>query len=267
MKTRVFQSLDEWRRFRSSPEFGESNSLCTPGTLGFVPTMGALHEGHASLVKRSAGENTRTLVSIFVNPTQFNDPKDLEKYPRTLEKDLGILEAAGADYLIYPAFEDMYRDGYRYQLSEKDFSKLLCGAHRPGHFDGVLTVVMKLLNLAQARRAYFGEKDFQQLELIRGMADAFFLPVEIVGCPTLRERDGLAMSSRNLNLTPSERELAPTLARELKRSASPNEIRERLGAEGFKVDYVEEHRGRRFAAAFLGSVRLIDNIPLTEVGK
>jgi pantoate--beta-alanine ligase len=254
---RIFEDLEEWRLFRASSEM----------TLGFVPTMGALHEGHASLVRKSALENSKTLVSIFVNPTQFNDPKDLEKYPRTLEKDLKILSEAGADYLIYPNFESMYRDGYRYQVAEKEFSKVLCGAHRPGHFDGVLTVVIKLLNLAQARRAYFGEKDFQQLELIRGMAEAFFMPVEIVGCPTLREKDGLAMSSRNILLSASERELAPILARELRNKGTLPEIRERLERAGFRVDYVEEIRGRRFAAAFLGSVRLIDNISLMEIEK
>jgi pantoate--beta-alanine ligase len=124
---------------------------------------------------------------------------------------------------------------------------------------------MKLLNLAQARRAYFGEKDFQQLELIRGMVDAFFMPVQIVGCPTQREKDGLAMSSRNLNLTPHDREKAPLLAKELRKKGTPTEIRERLNALGFRVDYVEELKGRRFVAAFLGSVRLIDNISLTEI--
>ncbi len=255
----VFKDLNEWRRFRAS------DSELAGASLGFVPTMGALHEGHASLVRKSASENSKTLVSIFVNPTQFNDPKDLEKYPRTLEKDLEVLAQAGADYLIYPTFDSMYRDGYRYQLSEKEFSKTLCGAHRPGHFDGVLTVVMKLLNLAQARRAYFGEKDYQQLELIRGMVDAFFLPVEIVGCPTLREKDGLAMSSRNVNLTREDREKAPLLARALQSHASLQDIRNRLESHGFRVDYIEETKGRRFAAAFLGSVRLIDNISIDKI--
>jgi pantoate--beta-alanine ligase len=260
--TRICKSLEEWRAFRESETFFEDT---TRTTLGFVPTMGALHDGHASLVQRSAKENARTLVSIFVNPTQFNDPKDLEKYPRTLEKDLEVLSKAGADYLIYPSSDDMYRDGYRYQVSEKEFSKNLCGAHRPGHFDGVLTVVMKLLHLAQARRAYFGEKDFQQLELIRGMAESFFLPVEIIGCPTLREKNGLAMSSRNLNLTPEHREMAPLLAQALRSQGTLAEIRERLEAHGFQVDYVEEMKGRRFVAAFLGSVRLIDNVSLSEI--
>jgi len=260
--TRIFKSLEEWRAFRESDNFFEESSR---KTLGFVPTMGALHAGHASLVQRSAKENSRTLVSIFVNPTQFNDPRDLEKYPRTLEKDLEVLSKAGADYLITPSYDDMYRDGYRYQVSEKDFSKHLCGAHRPGHFDGVLTVVMKLLHLAQARRAYFGEKDYQQLELIRGMTESFFLPVEIIGCPTLREKDGLAMSSRNLNLTPEHREMAPLLARALRSKGTPAEIRERLEANGFQVDYVEEMKGRRLVAAFLGSVRLIDNVSLSEI--
>lgn len=252
MKIQVFRHLSEWRAFRKA--------ITEP--LGFVPTMGALHAGHASLVKRSAAENGKTLVSIFVNPTQFNDPKDLEKYPRTFEQDLKLLEEAGADYLIYPNPEEIYPDQYRYQVQEKEFSKILCGAHRAGHFDGVLSVVLKLLNLAAPRKAYFGEKDFQQLSLIQGMAESFFLPVEIVACPTLREIDGLAMSSRNLNLTPQERERAPLLYKTLCSAKNLEQAKEDLNREGFKVDYLEEHHGRRFIAAHLGAVRLIDNVEL-----
>lgn len=253
---RIFREIDDWRRFRR--EIGASS-------LGFVPTMGALHEGHVSLVEKSTRENEKTLVSIFVNPTQFNDPKDLEKYPRTFEKDVQLLREAGADYVVFPAFDQMYRDGYRYRVQEHELSKLLCGAHRPGHFDGVLTVVLKLLQLAQATKAYFGEKDYQQLKLIQGMAEAFFLPTEIIACPTLREKDGLAMSSRNLNLTPEERRIAPSLIRELRSHGTPAEIRARLEILGFRVEYLEEVQNRRFVAAHLGSVRLIDNIALSEV--
>src|SRR5690242_12141360 len=135
-------------------------------TLGVVPTMGALHEGHISLVRRSRAENDRTLVSIFVNPTQFDDPSDLAKYPRTLEQDLALLRAEGTDVVLLPRASDLYPDGYRYRVSENQLSTLLEGAHRPGHFDGVLTVVLKLLMIASADRAYFGEKDWQQLSLV-----------------------------------------------------------------------------------------------------
>jgi pantoate--beta-alanine ligase len=177
-------------------------------TLGFVPTMGALHEGHLSLVRRSGSENDRTLVSIFVNPTQFDDPADLARYPRTLDADLAALRAEETDFVLLPRAEDFYRDGFQYRVTESRLSTILEGVHRPGHFDGVLTVVMKLLQVAQPDRAYFGEKDWQQLTLVRGMVEAFFVPVMVVACPTVREADGLALSSRNRNLVPSDRQRA-----------------------------------------------------------
>src|SRR5262249_31691930 len=139
-------------------------------TLGLVPTMGALHEAHLSLVRRSRRENDRTLVTIFVNPTQFDDPSDLARYPRTLDADLDALQPQGADFVLVPSETDLYRDGFRFRVTETEFSKVLEGAHRPGHFDGVLTVVLKLLEIASADRAYFGEKDWQQLQLVRQMA-------------------------------------------------------------------------------------------------
>lgn len=253
MRTRVFRSIEEWIRFRASPEMRDLS-------LGFVPTMGALHPGHASLVERSRRENDRTAVSIFVNPTQFNDPKDLEKYPRTYEADLALLEKNGADYLLYPQHEELYRDGYRYRVQENELSRVLCGAHRPGHFDGVLTVVMKLLQIADADRAYFGEKDYQQLLLVKQMAESFFLKTKIVGCPIAREADGLAMSSRNVRLTPEEREKAAAFPKLLSSGFSLERIRSELERVGFEVDYVEERMGRRFGAVRIGQVRLIDNV-------
>jgi pantoate--beta-alanine ligase len=222
--------------------------------------MGALHEGHLSLVERSRKENAATLVSIFVNPTQFNDPGDLEKYPRTFEQDLEMLNSAGADFLFYPKETELYPDGYRYQVRESELSRELCGAHRPGHFEGVLTVVMKLLNLADPDRAYFGEKDYQQLLLIQGMAKTFFMRTEVVACETVRESDGLAMSSRNRRLDISEREKASEFFRWLRDGKSLDEIRRALASTGFQVDYVEEKFGRRFGAVKLGEVRLIDNV-------
>lgn len=242
----------------------------TRKTIGFVPTMGALHEGHLSLLKKAREENDLVLLSIFVNPTQFENADDLAKYPTMPEKDIKLAESVGCDHVILPNKTMMYPDDYQYRVSESAFSKVLCGAHRPGHFDGVLSIVLKLFNISGAERSYFGEKDFQQLELIRGMARAFFVPIEVIGCPTLRESDGLAMSSRNLRLTTEERAKAPLFAKvlteTLREGASAKVAREKLESLGFKVDYVEDHdlgtpaRTRRFGAVFLGSVRLIDNV-------
>jgi pantoate--beta-alanine ligase len=231
-------------------------------TLGFVPTMGALHEGHLSLVRRSRAENARTLVSIFVNPTQFDDPADLAQYPRTLDGDLAALRAEGADFVILPHGAHLYPDGYRYRVTESGCSALLEGANRPGHFDGVLTVVLKLLQIAWAERAYFGEKDWQQLSLVRGMAEAFFLPTIIVACVTIRDADGLALSSRNGRLPTADRQRASQFYRVLCSSPTADAARRNLQASGFAVDYVEDHDGRRLGAVRLGEVRLIDNVPL-----
>ena len=155
--------------------------------LGFVPTMGALHQGHLSLVEASRENNALTIVSVFVNPKQFDDTGDFDAYPVDHGSDLKQLEEAGADVVLMPDATQIYKDDYRFKVTESDFSQRLCGAHRPGHFDGVLTVVMRLLNLVRPDNAYFGEKDYQQLQLIRDMAAAFFMPVNIVACATVRE--------------------------------------------------------------------------------
>ncbi|MEK7721340.1 MAG: pantoate--beta-alanine ligase [Elusimicrobiota bacterium] len=244
-----------WIKLRAGPRFAGK-------TIGFVPTMGALHAGHMSLLRRARSENDLAVASIFVNPTQFNDKRDLERYPRTLAEDIEKLEKEKTDFLLLPGARELYPDGYRYRLNETVESGALCGARRPGHFEGVLTVVMKLLNLVRADRAYFGEKDYQQYRLIREMTEAFFIGTKIIPCPTLREPDGLAMSSRNLLLGPEERKLAPALHKALRSSARPAEVKKRLAALGFKPEYVQERWGRRFAAARLGKVRLIDNVKI-----
>jgi pantoate--beta-alanine ligase len=231
-------------------------------TLGFVPTMGALHEGHLSLVRRSRAENDLTLVSIFVNPTQFDDPADLTAYPRTLDDDLSLLGAEGTNFVFLPREKDLYPDGYRYRVTERQVATTLEGAHRPGHFDGVLTVVLKLLQIASATRAYFGEKDWQQLALVRGMAEAFFLSTVIVACPTVREDDGLAVSSRNRRLSPDDRRRAASFSRILSTAPTADAASRDLHASGFGVDYVEEQEGRRLGAVRIGDVRLIDNVPI-----
>jgi len=229
-------------------------------TLGFVPTMGALHEGHLSLIRRAKKENGLVVASIFVNPAQFDDKADLRRYPRTLATDAAKLESEGTDFLFLPDRRGMYPDGYRYRVSENAESGLLCGAFRPGHFDGVLTVVLKLLNIIGADRAYFGEKDYQQYMLIKGMAKAFFLGTRIIPCPVVRETDGLAMSSRNALLSGRERRLAPEFHRALRAAGTAAEAKRRLAAAGLRPEYVEERWGRRLGAVRLGKIRLIDNI-------
>lgn len=232
------------------------------GSVGFVPTMGALHAGHEELLKRARKENDFVVLSIFVNPTQFNDPTDLEKYPKTWDQDLAMAERNQVDAIFYPRYDEMYPDSYRYKVAENEYSKLLDGAHRPGHFDGVLSVVMKLFNIVAPTKAYFGEKDFQQLTLIKGMVDSFFMNLEIIPVPTVREKDGLAMSSRNTRLTAEERAKAPLIYKIITESKTADEATQKLNSQGFKVDYVTDIGSRRFVAAKLGEVRLIDNVEI-----
>lgn len=231
-------------------------------TIGFIPTMGHLHAGHMSLCERSKKENDITMVSIFVNPTQFNQAQDFDLYPRTIEQDQAMLAALSVDYLLLPNVQDMYPDQYQLQVTETHLSQTLEGEHRPGHFNGMLTVVLKLLNLAQATRAYFGEKDYQQLLLIKKMAQALFLPTDIVACPTLRAEDGLALSSRNSRLTAEQRQKATHFPRLLQSALSTEEISQALVALGFKVDYIVDKWDRRLGAVWLDDIRLIDNIGL-----
>ena len=250
---RVWHSLDQWRERRRA--IGELE-------VGFVPTMGALHRGHASLVERCRAENQVAVASIFVNPSQFNDPRDLDRYPRTLDRDLELLESLGVDDVLVPAAPDLYPHGYRFRIEADCLTGTMEGAHRPGFLQGVMTVVMKLLQLVRARRAYFGEKDFQQLQAIREMVSDFFIPTEIVACQTVRAASGLAESSRNALLSDSARDKAALMFRALTTSAGAAEASAALAAAGFTVDYVEDHWDRRFAAASLEGVRLIDNVPL-----
>ncbi len=245
---------------KKAEELKNTLRKATPGEIGFVPTMGALHQGHVSLIEKSTSENDITVVSIFVNPTQFDNSGDLRKYPNQLKSDIKILERKKVNYLFIPDFNELYPDNYKYKIEETELSKLLCGAFRKGHFTGVLTVVMKLLNIVKPSRAYFGEKDYQQLLLVRGMVKAFFLDVEIVGCPIVREVDGLALSSRNLRLTGKERAKAGLLSKLLKSDLSDGKVKSELEKKGFKVDYIESKFSRRFGAVYLGKVRLIDNV-------
>lgn len=259
------------------------------GALGFVPTMGALHEGHASLVRRSASENASTVVSIFVNPTQFGPTEDLEKYPRTLDADLKLCKAAGAAAVFTPDKAMMYPPGFNTWVTVEGLTDKLDGLSRPGHFKGVTTVVTKLFNLVQPARAYFGQKDAQQALVLTRMARELDMPLEVITCPTVREADGLAMSSRNRYLNGEERQRALALWRSLAavralfdrgerevahlRMAGLEELQKGAG----RVDYLEivdaadlgaitriERPALCAVAAFVGTTRLIDNIVLGD---
>lgn len=252
----IFHDIETWRALR--------RELPEHKTIGFVPTMGNLHAGHASLLHRSTQDNALTVASIFINPTQFNESNDYIHYPRTLEADLATLKACDVDFCLLPDEQAMYPDGYRFQVHDTQHPPMMETRERPGHFTGVLTVVLKLLQITRPHRAYFGEKDYQQLLLIQAMADAFFLDTTIIGCPTIREDSGLALSSRNHRLTPEERVLAEKFARMFHQPVPCRQIQSELEAQGITVDYVETYNNRRFAAVKIGTVRLIDNYPLPD---
>jgi len=231
-------------------------------SIGFIPTMGAVHEGHLSLIKKARKENDYIIVSIFVNPTQFNDKNDFKRYPRNIKKDIKLIKPLGVDYLFLPSYNEIYPDRYRYRVIENDFSNKLCGKFRPGHFEGVLTVVMKLLNIVKPQKAYFGEKDFQQYLLVKGMCEAFFMDTKIIPCPIIRDKNGLALSSRNLLLSETGREKASLIYKTITENISDKKVKEILEKNGFRVEYVETIKGRRFIAAYLENIRLIDNVKL-----
>lgn len=256
-------------------------------TVGLVPTMGAVHAGHLALVARARAECDRVVATLFVNPKQFNDQADLDSYPVDEADDAARFAEAGVDLLFAPAVSEMYPAGFATTVTVAGLTDCLCGMARPGHFDGVSTVVAKLFNQAPADRAYFGEKDYQQLLVVRRMARDLDLAIDIVAVPTVREADGLALSSRNRGLTPAQRRIAHRLYQTLTdlaarlaggAAAAPELARglEDLAAAGFeRVDYVELRDGetlaslaraapgaRLFAAAWLGSIRLIDNVPV-----
>ena len=254
-------------------------------TIGVVPTMGALHQGHLSLARAAREKCDRVIVTIFVNPKQFNDPKDLENYPRTENEDARKLESIGVDVIYVPDPEEIYPEGFATTVSVSGLTDMLCGESRPGHFDGVATVVSKLFLQTSADFAFFGEKDYQQLQVVTRLAADLDIPIEVIGCPTIREEDGLAMSSRNLLLSDRSRIKAPVLAEVMNdlrdgllaggsMSELGPEAEARILAAGFnKIDYLELRDGRAlslldragensrlFAAAWLAGVRLIDNI-------
>ena len=260
-------------------------------SLGFVPTMGALHQGHASLVKRSVAENDVTIVSVFVNPTQFNDKNDLKNYPRDLQADCVLLEAIGADVVFAPEVEEMYPEPDTRVFSFAPLDTVMEGGCRPGHFNGVAQIVSKLFYAVAPDKAYFGEKDFQQLAIIREMVRQLDIKVEIIGCPIVREADGLALSSRNMLLSAEERERALTSSRTLFASIdyatshtlaqTKSFVEEAINAtDCLQLEYFQIVDGNTLQevtewgdsdylvgciALFCGKIRLIDNIKYKEV--
>ncbi|WP_457624860.1 pantoate--beta-alanine ligase [Persephonella sp.] len=258
-------------------------------SIGFVPTMGYLHEGHISLIRCSKKDNDVTVVSIFVNPIQFGENEDLDRYPRDIERDLQICRDEGVDFVFYPSADEMYPDGFSTYVEVEGLTNRLCGAFRPGHFKGVTTVVNKLFNILQPDRAYFGEKDYQQLKVIQKMVKDLNMNVEVIGCPVVREKDGLALSSRNKYLSEKERESALSISRALfegkkmfeKGEKDPQKIISKMKKiissypEVKNVQYIEivdpetlepkkkVEKGDLIAVAvFVGNTRLIDNIKI-----
>ncbi len=263
------------------------NTVRSNKTIGLVPTMGALHNGHLTLVDTAREAGDLVVASIFVNPVQFNNPDDLARYPRTVETDCQMLEAAGCDVVFAPSVAEMYPEPPALRLNFGELETVMEGTFRPGHFNGVGIVVAKLFNIVQPHRAYFGQKDLQQVAVVRRLIHDLSFPIELIRCPTVREVDGLAMSSRNRNLTPDERELAPalhqalTLAHDLL-TEGQSTAQAKAAVTGFfsnnpnfRLEYVEivnadtlQPAGEVLApgqtaiclAAYLGKVRLIDNI-------
>ncbi len=259
--------------------------------IGLVPTMGALHAGHASLVKRSVEDNDVTVVSVFVNPTQFNDKNDLLKYPRTLQADCKLLEGNGCSFVFAPSVEEIYPEPDTRQFSFAPLDTVMEGAFRPGHFNGVAQIVSKLFDIVKPHRAYFGEKDFQQLAIIREMVKQLKFDLKIVGCPIVREADGLALSSRNARLSAEEREIAlkisqtlfksRTFAAEHSISETAHFVEESIAAvKGLRLEYFKIVDGNTLQelenwadsnyvvgciTVFCGEIRLIDNIKYKEI--
>ncbi len=277
---RIFNTITETQNFlKSQQKVGK--------TIGFVPTMGALHAGHISLIERAKRENDLAVCSIFVNPTQFNNPEDLKKYPRTLERDCELLSPANCDVVFAPSAEEMYPNLLQLRMDFGTLETVMEGKFRPGHFNGVGIVVSKLFNIVKPDKAYFGLKDLQQVAVIRQMVQDLSFDLELIPCPTLRETDGLAMSSRNTRLSTEARSFAPqiykvlTLAKEKLQAGATTNATQKLVSQHFKkfpafqLEYFEvanfdtlqpietkiaDGKTALCIAAFLGGVRLIDNI-------
>ena len=247
---KIIKTIEEWKNIR----------LSIKNPIGFIPSMGCLHEGHASLLKKSKEENETTVLSIFINPIQFNDKSDFIHYPKTEKEDLDLARSLEVDFVFIPSAEEIYADQYNFKMtSTHPLSQIMEGKSRPGHFDGMLTVVLKLLQLVKPQRAYFGEKDFQQLHLVKAMVKSFFIDTEIISCPTIRLKERLPLSSRNKRLSTEDMEKAKKFSEIFHHASSVEEIKENFQREGIEFDYVESHDEHFFTAVRISGVRLIDH--------
>lgn len=278
MKIQVFETISQVRRF-----VGEQKK--DNMTIGFVPTMGCLHRGHEALIKKSVAENDVTVVSIFINPSQFSCQRDLERYPKTWENDMRIAEAAGANVIFAPGETELYPTGYQTWVDVSELSKPLCGQYRSGHFTGMATIVLKLFHITESDRAYFGQKDYQQVCIVKQMVSDLDMKIEIVCCLTVRENNGLALSSRNNHLTPDQKNRAAAIYEALAEARDSydigitnakvlkNQITQSITEAGLETEYVEILDADRLStvesvqkgtviavAAYMGDTRLIDNI-------
>lgn len=248
----IIKDVRQWQKIRKS---------IIDKNLGFVATLGNLHDGHASLINKSISENDITIVSIFINPTQFNNPQDLVNYPRTIDADIALVQALKVDYLLCFEAKQLYPDDYNYRVTENSsYGASMEGEFRPNHFTGMLTIVLKLLLLTRPNKTYFGEKDYQQLTLVKGLVDAFLLETEVISCPTIRNNKGFPLSSRNNLLTREDLDKASMFSNLLNSNLSADKIKQSLTDEGFIVDYITEHENRIYGAVWLNKIRLIDNI-------
>jgi pantoate--beta-alanine ligase len=248
----IIKDVTQWQEIRNS---------IMDKKLGFVATLGNLHDGHASLINKSVLENDITILSIFLNPTQFNNPQDLLNYPKTIDADIKLAESLQVDYLLCFEAKQLYPDNYNYKVTENSaYGASMENEFRPNHFTGMLTIVLKLLLLTRPTKTYFGEKDYQQLTLVKGLVEAFLLETEVIACPTIRNNKGFPLSSRNNLLTQGDLDKASIFSELLSSNLSADEIKQNLSIDGFIVDYITEYENRIYGAVWLNGIRLIDNI-------
>jgi len=254
-KTKIIRDINTWRDIRK-------NQISSDKSIGLVMTMGNLHQGHASLMEKSISENDVSILTIFVNPTQFNNKSDLDNYPKTEEDDINLAEKLGIDFILIFNKKDLYPDDYKYQIKNTSpIGQIMEGKMRPGHFDGMLSIVLKMHCLILPNKSYFGEKDYQQYKLIKEMVNAYLLNTEIIGCPIIRNKNNLALSSRNNRLNKKDLKLAgkfPEILSDF--NLNNDQVKQELIKHNFKVDYIYNYDDRRFGAVYLNDVRLIDNL-------
>ena len=253
---KIINDIHQWRSACQHIPAGMS--------VGLVPTMGNLHKGHQALIKLSQLHNDITVVSSFVNPTQFDQKEDYIHYPKTPEQDRLLCQQCAVNYLFLPSEETMYPNSYEIQVKESKDSLLMEGKFRPGHFDGVLSIVLKLLNIFSPTRAYFGEKDYQQFLLIKKMAQSFFIKTDIISCPIIRDDHGVALSSRNHRLSKHGYQQLKLFRRLFTATSDASQLTSMLKEHNIIIEYIEDVQSRRFAALRIEGIRLIDNTPIPE---